>query len=241
MNPLSSTYRLQLGAGVDFESARKLLPYLDRLGISHLYLSPIMTALPGSSHGYDVADINTVSVERGGEPLFRKLVSDARDRGMGVIVDFVPNHMATSHHNPYWFALLRGGASSPFADWFDVVWRKSGRRRRIELPVLGKTLREALNAGEIHVEPSSQGLVARYYEHRFPVSAHTLLELAQERAAHQGVPALPWEAPQATKLLDKLVSGEASNNQQRSWSQFNQMVFPEHRDEQTCSWISWLN
>jgi (1->4)-alpha-D-glucan 1-alpha-D-glucosylmutase len=97
-----ATYRLQLSGGFGFDRARELVAYLSGLGISHLYLSPIMRARAGSSHGYDVVDPTRVSDELGGEEGFRRLVDAAREAGMGVIVDFVPNHMATSDENPYW-------------------------------------------------------------------------------------------------------------------------------------------
>jgi (1->4)-alpha-D-glucan 1-alpha-D-glucosylmutase len=97
-----ATYRLQLSAGFGFDHARELVDYLSGLGISHLYLSPIMRARAGSMHGYDVVDPTRVSDELGGEESFRRLVGAAREAGMGVIVDFVPNHMATSDENAYW-------------------------------------------------------------------------------------------------------------------------------------------
>jgi len=99
--PMRATYRLQLTGSFGFDQARELVPYLSALGISHLYLSPIMQAREGSSHGYAVVDPASVSRELGGEQGFRRLVGTARDAGMGVIVDFVP-HLAASDENPYW-------------------------------------------------------------------------------------------------------------------------------------------
>ncbi len=100
--PTRATYRLQLTPEFGFDSAGELVPYLAELGISHIYCSPIMQARPGSQHGYDVVDPTVVSPELGGEDGFRALVRAARDAGLGVIVDFVPNHMATADENPYW-------------------------------------------------------------------------------------------------------------------------------------------
>jgi (1->4)-alpha-D-glucan 1-alpha-D-glucosylmutase len=100
--PMRATYRLQLTANFDFDGARGLLPYLSAIGISHLYLSPIMRARPGSTHGYDVIDPTDVSPELGGEDGFRRLLAAVRAAGMGVIVDFVPNHMVACDENPYW-------------------------------------------------------------------------------------------------------------------------------------------
>jgi (1->4)-alpha-D-glucan 1-alpha-D-glucosylmutase len=99
---LRATYRLQLTPNFGFDSARDLLPYLAQLGVSHLYLSPIMTARHGSTHGYDVTDPARVSEELGGEERFRELAHSAHAVGLDVIVDFVPNHMAIGDENPYW-------------------------------------------------------------------------------------------------------------------------------------------
>jgi (1->4)-alpha-D-glucan 1-alpha-D-glucosylmutase len=99
---MRATYRLQLTQEFGFDAARELVPYLAELGISHLYCSPIMRARAGSQHGYDVVDPTVVSLELGGEDGFRALVRATRDAGLGVIVDFVPNHMATAEENPYW-------------------------------------------------------------------------------------------------------------------------------------------
>jgi len=99
---MRATYRLQLSGSFGFDRAREIVGYLSGLGISHLYLSPIMQARTGSMHGYDVVDPTRVSNELGGEEGFRRLIGAAREAGLGVIVDFVPNHMATSEENPYW-------------------------------------------------------------------------------------------------------------------------------------------
>jgi (1->4)-alpha-D-glucan 1-alpha-D-glucosylmutase len=102
MTELRATYRLQLGGDFGFARARELVPYLAELGVSHLYLPPSFQARPGSTHGYDVVDPNRISKELGGEAAFRALVEAAHDAGLGVILDIVPNHMATDDANRYW-------------------------------------------------------------------------------------------------------------------------------------------
>ena len=102
MTELRATYRLQLGGGFGFAQARALVPYLAELGVSHLYLPPSFQARPGSMHGYDVVDPTSISDELGGEEAFRALVAAARDAGLGVVLDIVPNHMATDDANRYW-------------------------------------------------------------------------------------------------------------------------------------------
>lgn len=141
--PILSTYRLQLrgessGSAFTFADAENLLDYLDELGVTHLYLSPIMTATTGSSHGYDVTDPTTVSPELGGRDGLARLSAAARARGLGLVVDIVPNHVGIDQprQNPWWWDVLRNGRSSPYATFFDIDWDldKDGR---IVLPVLG--------------------------------------------------------------------------------------------------------
>jgi (1->4)-alpha-D-glucan 1-alpha-D-glucosylmutase len=141
--PVLSTYRFQLrgsssGFGFTFADAENLLDYLDELGVSHVYLSPIITAARGSSHGYDVTDPTTVSAELGGPDGLARLSAAARARGMGLIVDIVPNHVGVDQpeQNAWWWDVLRHGRSSPYATFFDIDWDldESGR---IVLPILG--------------------------------------------------------------------------------------------------------
>jgi (1->4)-alpha-D-glucan 1-alpha-D-glucosylmutase len=113
------TYRLQLGPGFGFREARELVPYLQELGVSHLYLSPSLQARKGSTHGYDVVDPTRISEDLGGEEAFRELCS----AGLGVVLDVVPNHMATSDENPFWRDPLWR------AKFFDVDWRTGAYRR----------------------------------------------------------------------------------------------------------------
>jgi (1->4)-alpha-D-glucan 1-alpha-D-glucosylmutase len=140
--PVLSTYRLQLrGASSGFEftfaDAEKLVDYLDDLGVSHVYLSPILTPVSGSGHGYDVADPTTVSPELGGPDGLAHLSAAARSRGMGLIVDIVPNHMGIDKpdQNAWWWDVLRHGRSSDYATFFDIDWDLS--QGRIVLPLLG--------------------------------------------------------------------------------------------------------
>ncbi|GBE66174.1 putative maltooligosyl trehalose synthase [Mycobacterium sp. MFM001] len=140
--PILATYRLQLrgassGFGFTFADAENLLDYLDDLGVSHVYLSPIMTAVSGSAHGYDVTDPTTVSAELGGSEGLARLSAAARKRGMGLVVDIVPNHVGIDQpqQNPWWWDVLQHGRSSAYASFFDIDWDLGDGR--IILPVLG--------------------------------------------------------------------------------------------------------
>jgi (1->4)-alpha-D-glucan 1-alpha-D-glucosylmutase len=140
--PVLSSYRLQLrgrssGFGFTFADAENLLDYLDDLGVSHLYLSPIITAVGGSSHGYDVTDPTTVSPELGGPDGLARLAAAARARGMGLVVDIVPNHVGVDkpEQNAWWWDVLRHGRTSDYAAFFDIDW--DSEDGRIVLPLLG--------------------------------------------------------------------------------------------------------
>jgi (1->4)-alpha-D-glucan 1-alpha-D-glucosylmutase len=133
-----STYRLQLrGDSFTFADAEKLLDYLSELGVSHLYLSPILTANAGSTHGYDVTDPTTVSAELGGAEGLQRLSAAARARGLGLVVDIVPNHVGVEspRDNPWWWDVLTHGRKSAFASHFDIDWDLADGR--VVLPVLG--------------------------------------------------------------------------------------------------------
>jgi (1->4)-alpha-D-glucan 1-alpha-D-glucosylmutase len=134
-----STYRLQMrGDCFTFDDALKVLDYLAALGVSHLYLSPILTAVEGSTHGYDVADPTTVSAALGGPEGLKRLSAAAQARGMGLIVDIVPNHVGVDKpdQNRWWRDVLERGPNSPYASYFDIDWDLDPDGR-IVLPVLG--------------------------------------------------------------------------------------------------------
>lgn len=140
--PVLSTYRLQLrgaesGFAFTFADAEELLDYFDALGVSHLYLSPVLTAVRGSTHGYDVVDPTTVSAELGGAEGLARLSAAARARGMGLVIDIVPNHVgvARPEQNPWWWDVLKHGRASRYAAYFDIDWELGDGR--IILPVLG--------------------------------------------------------------------------------------------------------
>lgn len=175
-----STYRLQLNADLTLDDAAKQVPYLRRLGVTHLYLSPVLTAAPGSTHGYDVVDHDAISPVLGGREAFDRLAATAREHGLGLVVDIVPNHMAVPTpvwHNRALWSVLAQGPESPFAPWFDVDW--SAGEGALLMPVLGRRIGAVLADGELTLEeaqiPGVDGPqpVLRYYDHVFPVRPGT--------------------------------------------------------------------
>ncbi|GIW39667.1 MAG: malto-oligosyltrehalose synthase [Candidatus Binatia bacterium] len=171
MSEWRATYRLQLRQGRTLVEARELVPYLHRLGISHLYLSPVFRARPGSSHGYDVTDPMRIDPELGTEEDLRALVTELRAHGMGLLLDVVPNHMAACFENAAWRDVLAYGPRSRFASWFDVDWTRHGGK--IWLPILGDPLPEVLRRGEIDLVWHDGQVAFRYFDHRLPLRPDT--------------------------------------------------------------------
>ena len=169
-----ATYRLQLHAGFTFADAEARVPYLAALGISHLYLSPVLQAVPGSQHGYDVLDHTRINDELGGEAGLLSLAETARAHGLGIVVDVVPNHMAfvaPEHANAPLWQTLREGREAETAHWFDIDWDAADGK--LGLPILGGTLDEALAAGEVTLGEHEGEPVVRYFDHVLPVAPGT--------------------------------------------------------------------
>ncbi|HJY77081.1 MAG TPA: 4-alpha-glucanotransferase, partial [Burkholderiales bacterium] len=165
-----ATYRLQLHKGFRLPDATALVPYLARLGASHVYASPLLKARPGSMHGYDVADHGRLNPEIGSEADLKKLLDALRRHGMGLVMDLVPNHMGVLHgDNPWWQDVLEKGRASPYAKFFDIDWQRGGGR--LLLPVLGRHYGEALEEGEIKLARAGKGAWRiAYFDQSFPLS-----------------------------------------------------------------------
>jgi (1->4)-alpha-D-glucan 1-alpha-D-glucosylmutase len=167
-----STYRLQFNWQFDFAAARQRIAYLNRLGISDIYASPIFESSRRSPHGYDVVNPTRINPELGNLEDFERLGLEIRRHNMGLLLDIVPNHMAISSRNPFWMELLENGRSSPSAEFFDIDWDSCGgkeTKNKIILPILGKPYRQALEEGEILLLQEDGLLFIGYYEFRFPV------------------------------------------------------------------------
>lgn len=174
----TSTYRLQVHGGFGFDAVAEHTAYIASLGVSHLYLSPILQAAPGSTHGYDVVDHSALNAEAGGREAFDRLVAAAHQHGLGIIVDVVPNHMTVpdaTHLNSALWSLLRDGRESPAARWFDIDW--DAEDDRVLMPVLGAPLEEVLAGGQLTVASdggaAGDETVLRYYDHEYPVARGT--------------------------------------------------------------------
>ncbi len=178
----TSTYRVQLTPEFGFDDAAAVVPYLAELGVSHLYCSPYLQAVPGSNHGYDVVDHARLNEELGGEAAHGRLVETCKEFGLGLVLDVVPNHMAVSgpeSQNAAWWDVLRHGPASRHAGWFDIDWDTRDNPGKVLVPVLGRSLAECLTEGELSIDRTDAtlsalgGPVVRYYEHEVPLAPGT--------------------------------------------------------------------
>lgn len=183
-----STYRLQFNEGFTFARARELADYFEELGVTDFYSSPILRARPGSPHGYDIVDHTQVNPELGGEEELVELARELRARGMGLVVDVVPNHMSIAGSlNEWWQDVLENGPSSPFARYFDLDWNPPNPklRNRVLLPILGDQFGRVLEKQELRVSYRDGAFHLNYWETQLPVAPRTsvrILELAVEGA-----------------------------------------------------------
>ena len=210
-----ATYRLQLNNDFTFADAMSLLPYLDDLGISHLYLSPILKARPGSTHGYDTVDHQQINPELGSMDDFRALARAAQQRDMGIILDFVPNHMGVGGaDNALWLDVLRHGEASRYADWFDIDWHppRAALAGKLLVPFLGTSYAECLAAGDIVLKADEQGFAVWAYDsEKLPVRPEDVASLLERYgtpeaavAAHTGQP----DHPGSWGALESLIANQ---------------------------------
>jgi (1->4)-alpha-D-glucan 1-alpha-D-glucosylmutase len=186
-----ATYRIQLNRDFDFRAARAIVPYLARLGISHLYTSPFLKARPGSLHGYDIIDHSALNPEIGTTEDFEALVHELQRHRMGLMIDVVPNHMAVFQaDNRWWLDVLENGPASRYAAYFDIEWQPLSEelRGKVLLPILGGQYGTVLERGELKLafDADAGTFSLWYFEHRLPIrpSAYpTIIACEAERAA----------------------------------------------------------
>lgn len=178
----ASTYRLQITPSFTLDDAAGVTGYLRELGVSWVYLSPLLKATEGSDHGYDVVDPSVVDPARGGPEALERFATAARAAGLGILVDIVPNHMGVSQpaQNPWWWDMLRLGRGSRYAEAFDIDWDFGGGRVRV--PILGAHLPEVVAAGDVRIDPDASdiapdGVVWFYDEHVLPLAPGSLAGL----------------------------------------------------------------
>ncbi|WP_019558641.1 malto-oligosyltrehalose synthase [Thioalkalivibrio sp. ALE12] len=230
-----ATCRLQLHPGFTLDDAAEVVPYLARLGISHVYLSPILQAVRGSTHGYDVVDPSRVNNELGGEPARQRLCAALEAAGMGLVLDIVPNHMAVAgDQNPWWWDVLENGPSSRFAMHFDVDWESSEERwpNKVLLPVLGDHYGRVLEAGEIRLQYEGGLFDLAYYEHRFPLDPSSLNDLLDRAGRATGIDFLGFLAESCARLPQPWLTGpDSAERRHRDQGVIRQLLDEITRDD----------
>ena len=186
-----ATYRLQLTADFNFDAAAAVVPYLAALGVSHLYASPFMKAAEGSTHGYDIVDHTKLNPELGGDAGFERLSTALKQHDIGLILDFVPNHVGVHFAaNPWWLDVLEWGPASPHAASFDIDWDQLPYRARggVLLPIIGMSYGQALESGDIELryDSGAGSLSAWYFEHRLPIAPERYSEILRMTVQEAG-------------------------------------------------------
>lgn len=228
---ITATIRLQFHQGFTFEDALERIPYFTKLGVSHIYASPILSARSGSTHGYDIVDPTQIDAKLGGESGFRRLVEGLRNAGMGLIMDIVPNHMGVGGaENPWWQHVFEWGQASPYASWFDIDWHSPdpALHNKVLAPFLGEPYGDVLNKGELklaYLQDTGQ-IVAAYFDNRFPISPFDYADILQRAdnkllepliehldtlERQQPYQVLEKKAAQARQLLQDLAGTPAGN------------------------------
>ena len=188
-SPPLSTYRLQLNQSFGFAQVAKIVPYLAELGISHLYLSPILQAVPQSMHGYDVVNPLKISADLGGAEDFEKMSTVLKKYNIQKVLEIVPNHMAIDTPlNKWWWDVLENGPYSAYSFYFDIDWDppEEKLRNRILLAILGEHYGVVLDKKQIHIKRQGGKFIACYYDKLAPISPHSIIDLLSEVALRLG-------------------------------------------------------
>lgn len=181
---ISATYRLQFTNKFPFADAEAIIPYLHKLGISHIYASPVFEARPGSQSGYDTCDFSRISPELGGEEAFNSLVKALHRHGMGIIIDFVPNHMsAHPQWNRWWRNVLANGPSSPVSEYFDVDWNpvNANLHGKVLLAILSRQYGDVLESGELRIAYHNGEFCLLYGDFNLPLNPRQMKVLLRHR------------------------------------------------------------
>jgi len=221
----SSTYRFQFHRRFRFEHAVALVPYLEALGVTDLYASPVFQARRGSSHGYDVTDPTRLNAELGGDGHFESLAKALKDRGMGLLLDIVPNHMAASVENRWWTDVLESGQGSPFAGFFDIDWHspKKALDGKVLLPILDGPYGRMVEEQELSLRLEKSGFIVHCHSAKLPLCIHSyprILSLRLSSLEETYGPDHPsfrelWDLITTMEHLPKIAAADAESVRER--------------------------
>ncbi len=203
-NPIA-TYRLQFHKAFTFKDFEKIIPYLQRLGVSTIYASPVFEATPGSTHGYDGVNPHRINPEIGTEKHLRTISKKLKKEGIQWLQDIVPNHMAYHGNNAWLTDVLEKGRKSAYASFFDIGWNSTVYEGRIMVPFLGAPLEEVIKNGELKLNYNKTGLVLKYYDSSYPLHLRSYASILQqgEAASDKAVSSLVKQVEQALSIDDQ--------------------------------------
>lgn len=231
LNPVS-TYRIQFHKDFSLKDFEKIIPYLQKLGVSTLYASPIFTATPGSTHGYDVVNPHEINPEVGTEKQLKSISKKLQKEGIGWLQDIVPNHMAYNQHNGWLMDVLEKGQHSKYAAFFDVAWNSQLYHGRIMVPFLGSPLEEVLEKKELQVAYEEPRLVLKYYDNAYPLHLRSYIAILKA-----GKKETPASVEQLLKQLDQLHKVEDADKLAEQWHEFQLQFTALLKDAGTKSYV----
>jgi (1->4)-alpha-D-glucan 1-alpha-D-glucosylmutase len=178
-----ATYRLQVHRGFTLDDVAKVVDYLADLGVTDGYLSPYLSARPGSTHGYDVFDHRRINAEIGDRRAHDRLLLKLKERGMGRVLDIVPNHMGVAGLNPYWMDVLEVGRQSPYSHYFDIDWspQTDDLAGRVLLPILEDQYGRVLESGKLLLKYEGGRFLIVYHDRELPVAPRSYATILERR------------------------------------------------------------
>ena len=210
-NPIS-TYRIQFHKDFSLDKLEQIIPYLQQLGVKTLYASPIFTAVPGSTHGYDSVDPLQVNPEVGTEEQLISVRQKLQEAGISWLQDIVPNHMAFDHRNKWLMDVLEKGEQSVYACFFDITWTTRLFKGKVMVPFLGATLHEVIDKGELKISYQEGRFVLQYYESWYPLKIYSYLTILQAAESNDAIQSLLTQIDNSHKL-------EESQELKKSWDE----------------------
>src|SRR5215211_4769014 len=211
-NPVA-TYRVQFHKGFTLRDLETYIPYLQNLGVKTIYASPVFKATPGSTHGYDVLDPNTINPEIGTEEELKEFIKKLQQQGIGWLQDIVPNHMAFDTRNPWVLDLLEKGPQSAFSPFFDITWTSPLHQGRLMVPFLGDSLEESIKNGEIKLAYQDEHFVLKYYDAVYPLHPRSYETILAENKGPQAI-------QQLLQQMEGIKRTEDRRNYAAMWSEF---------------------